>query len=92
MLEREWCGAHINLVLKCSQDAARCILDLETGKWSWAIQLEVTIDTSEQVFPAVSSFVDPHPTILSHILEDHFSCATLQSTRFRQLRAVVLLS
>lgn len=46
--------------------------------WTWKLgnvpgpsSLEVTIDTSEQVFPAVSFHADLHPIILSYVLEDH---------------------
>lgn len=49
--------------------------------WTWKLgsapgpyALEVTIDISEQAFPAVSSYVDLHPIILRYVLEDHLIC------------------
>lgn len=36
--------------------------------------LEITIDTSEQFFPAVKSFVGLHPIIFSYILKDFVIC------------------
>lgn len=49
--------------------------------WTWKLGrapgpygLEVTTDASEQVFPAVSSFVDLHSIIHSYVLEDHLIC------------------
>lgn len=49
--------------------------------WTWKLRsglgpygFKVTVGTSEQVFTAVSSFVDLHPITLSYVLEDHLIC------------------